>query len=79
MYSSSTLKMDIYEIIIATYGLVVSPIAGIRLFKLRLKTQLKSAKDFLTYLVVGIVNASITLYTVTLLPEKSLLFPDQQC
>ena len=65
--------MDIYEILIATYGLAISPISGIYFFKLRLKTGLKKAKDFWGYLLFGIINVSITIYTVTLLPEESLL------
>jgi len=65
--------MDIWELLIATYGLIASPISGVYFFKLRLKTGLKRAKDFWGYFLFGIVNVGITIYTVTVLPEGSWL------
>jgi hypothetical protein len=61
--------MDIWDIFIAFYGLVISPIAGVRLVKLRWDTGLKRGKDMLFYLLFGLTNLAITFYTTTILPE----------
>ena len=52
--------MDIWDTLIATYGLIISPIAGIRLVKLRMDTGLKRGKDMLFYLLFGFTNMAIT-------------------
>jgi hypothetical protein len=61
--------MDIWDTLIATYGLIISPIAGIRLVKLRMDTGLKRGKDMLFYLLFGFTNMAITYYTIMILPE----------
>lgn len=65
--------MNILEILLAVFGLLVSPISGVYFFMLRLKTKLKSAKVFWGYLLFGFINVGITFITVIILPEGSWL------
>lgn len=65
--------MNIWDTLIATYGLVISLIAGVRLVKLRIDTGLNRGKDMLFYLLFGFTNIAITFYTLMILPEDHWL------
>ena len=58
--------MDIWDMLIVIYGLVISPIAGVRLVKMRWKTDLKEAKSFWIYLLYGLTILAITMYSTYL-------------
>lgn len=65
--------MDIGNLLIAIYGLIVSPILGFFLVRWRMKDGLNSGKDLFVYLVLGFLNFVVTFLTIAILPDDSWL------
>lgn len=75
-YSTKGTLMDIWDTLIIIYGLVISPIMGVRYLKWRVNGGIKSFRDMLVYLVIGFGNGAATFFTIFLLPEGSwLIYP----
>jgi len=68
--------MDNWDVFIITYGLLISPIMGVRFLKWRVNGGVKTMKDMLIYLIVGFGNGASTFFAIILLPEGSwLIYP----
>jgi hypothetical protein len=65
--------MEPWEILISSYGLVLSPMIGIRMLIKRFNGSFKSYSGMFFYLLVGIVNIGLTIFTLIILPGDSWL------
>lgn len=65
--------MNNWEVFIIAYGLIISPIMGVRFLKWRVNGGVKTFKDMLIYLLVGFGNAASTFFALIFLPEGSWL------
>lgn len=65
--------METWEIAVASYGLIFSPIAGFKLVKFRMDGGMETFRGLMIYLLAGFFNMFITGFTLTILPEDSWL------
>lgn len=65
--------MSVWDYILVSYGLVIAPLAGIRLIMWRAKGGIKSFREMLIYLLAGIINIGATFFTILILPEGNWL------